>query len=160
MKIEKIDIQTSNKKYATDIAMLVDKPEFLQEIEKLRKKWRVTKFYEPSSFEVFLGVNVIAGKHKQRDKRLSEFNQDINNILKKFNRDRSYKKVIEYALFCGIVPEKIYRSCYFDIVPIGEQENMDTPESYQYVIVMSLRAELGEVKKAYEEFKEHVKDKI
>lgn len=153
MEIKKIDIQTKNKKHVTDIAMLVDKPEFLREIQRLREKWQITTLYSPSNFYGFLDLREV-------QERLSEFNKDIDQILKKFNRDKNYQRVIEYVLVTGVIAENIYQSCYFDVVTIGEKNNLSNPERYQYAIVLSPRTELKEVKQSYIEFKEYVKRKI
>lgn len=162
MEIKKIDIQTKNKKYATDLAMLLDKPEFLREIDRLRKKWKLTEFYEPTNFDGFMALNVQTKEAEPEDAqvRLVEFNNDINGLLKKFNRGRNFKSVIEYSLATGMVPEGIYRGCYFDVVTIGEPNNLDNPERYQYVIVMSARTEKQEVEQAYKEFDNFRKGKI
>jgi hypothetical protein len=161
----KIDIQTPDKKHATDIAMLVDKPEFLQEIEKLRQKWGIKELYKSSAFHSFLEFHIMTNKNtvsvdKEVKERLSDFNNDIDLILKRFNRGRNFKLVVEYALGTGTVPNGIYRSCYFDVVKIGELEDLNNPERYQYTIVLSPRTELKEVVNAYKEFKEHIKGKI
>jgi len=131
----KIDIQTPDKKHATDIAMLVDKPEFLQAIGKLRKKWGIKKLYKPSAFRVFLEFHIMTNcdtmaAEEEVKKRLSDFNKDIDLILKRFNRGRNFKLVVEYALGTGTVPNGIYRSCYFDVVKIGEPEDLNNPERY------------------------------
>jgi len=166
MKIDKIDVQTSNKKHATDIAMLVDKPEFLQELEKLRQKWQITKLYKlnTSPFQELLNIDSVVNNgvadNKQVQKRRDEFNQDIDKILKKFNRGKNFKLVVEYALTTGVIPEGVYRSCYFDVVKVGEPDSLENPERDQYVIILSPRTEQKEVKEAYKEFKEHIKGKI
>lgn len=164
MKI-KIDILTSNKKHATDIAMLVDKQEFLQEIDKLRQKWQMTQLYELKNFprELLNIDNIINSTSidsNEAQKRLAEFNIDIDKVLKKFNRGKNFKLVVEYALVTGTVPEGIYKSCYFDVVKVGEPDSLENPEMDQYVIVLSPRTEQKEVVESYKEFKEHIKGKI
>ena len=97
MKIDKIEIQTSNKKHATDIAMLVDKLEFLQEIAKLRKKWGILEFHSIriSPIREILNIDNIINKgltdYEEVQKRRQEVNKDINEILKKFNIIESAK---------------------------------------------------------------------
>lgn len=151
MKIQKIDIQTSNKKHATDITMLIDKPEFVQDLQKLREKWKIDKLYEPGNFYGFFATNV------ELKGRVSEFNNDINGLLKKFHRGRNFKQVVENAMVTGVIPDGIYQSCYFDVVTIGEPEDLNKPERYQYVIVMSPRTEQREVEQAYKDFEKHIK---
>ena len=93
MKIEKIDVKTSNKNHATDIAMLVDKSEFLREIQRLRQKWQITKL---SNTKGLLGGTSLLDtrnplyytdiKEEKSEEKLSEFNQDIENVLKMFQQ--------------------------------------------------------------------------
>lgn len=153
MKIDKIGVHTSNKKHATDISILVDKPEFIEEVKLLREKWNIQTLYQPINIDAFLASDYV-------QEHLTEFNADINLALKKFNRGKNFKLVIEYAVVTGNVPEGIYRGCYFDVVTIGEKNNLNNPEKYEYVIVLSPRTELKEVEQAYKEFREHIKGKI
>lgn len=142
MKIEKIDVQTSSKKLATDISMLVDNPEFLKEISILREKWNIASLF--SDCDKFSNFG------------MAEFNNDINEVLKKFRRDKGFKRVVEYALLTGTVPDNVYKRAYFDVVTIGEKEDVNHPERYQYAIILSPRAEKMEVVEAYYEFQEYI----
>lgn len=154
MKINKIDVLTSNKKHATDIALLVSKPEFLIELKRLREKWKPATQYMGKNYTLderaLLYYTELSDKEKEE--RLPEFNADINNVLKTFNREKNFRRVVIYALFTGVIPDFAYKSCYFDIVTINEKEDANKPEKYQYVIVMSPRAEKQEVLQAYKEF--------
>jgi len=151
MKIEKIDIQTSNKKHATDIAMLVDKPEFLREIQILREKWGITSLFRQADFFNFID-KYISGKNRSR-----EFYSDISTLLEKFNRGINFKRVVEYVLVTGVVPEGVYLSCYFDTIPIGETDIVANPKAKQYVIVISPRTEKQELLEVFYEFQEHIR---
>lgn len=163
MKIDRIGIQTPNKKYATDIAMLIDKPEFLYDIQRLRAEWDIINLLDPAAiYDGFLEKYLSTDNGKINDeteiqKRLSKFIKDIDGILKKFRRDRSFKRVVEYALATGVIPDRIYKRCYFDKVMIGEPEDLSKPEKYQYVIVMSPRTEKKEVEEAYDEFQDFIR---
>lgn len=167
MKIEKIEILTSNKKHATDIAMLVDKPEFIQELQRLREKWQIKELYKPKS--LFGGIALLDTRNplyyssiskEESIEKLPEFNADIDKMLKVFKRGKNFRLVIIYALISGEIPEGIYQSCYFDVITMNEPEDLSKPENYQYVIVMSPRTEKQEVLEAFEEFKRHRAGKI
>ena len=167
MKIEKIEILTSNKKHATDIAMLVDKYEFLQEIQKLRQKWKITKLYKRKGLVNNTGLfdeqNPLYFSdltEEEATKKLPEFHKDIDNLLKVFNRGKNFRQVVLYALISGQIPESIYQSCYFDVVTINENEDLNKPENYQYVIVMSPRTEQQEMIDAFEVFRKHREGKV
>lgn len=168
MKIDRIETQTLNKKHSTDIAMLVEKIEFLREIQRLRNKWHITELDKltslfPNSKKLLNIENIILKNISDPEKQqnsIQEFNNDIDMLLKKFNRDKNYKIVVEYALSTGIVPDGVYSSCYFDVVTINEPAGLNNPENYKYVIVLSPRTEQQEVIKVYKEFKKYIKEKI
>ena len=167
MKIDKIDVQTSNYKHKTDISLLVDKRAFLEDIQQLREKWQLK---EPQKSKVSYGmVHMVSDDSllsyskmdvNEAKKKLPEFKLDIDNLLKKFKRGKNFRLIVLFALFQSSIPEGIYESCYFDVVTLNEPEDMNKPENYQYVIVLSPRTELHEVKKAFAEFVEYRKRKI
>ena len=167
MKIKMIDVQTSNKKHATDIVMLVDRSEFLQEIQRLRQKWHFDELIKLGNLLGstilldFINPLVYSGISKdQIETNLPSFNKDIDNLLKKFHRGKNFRIVVLYALVAGVIPEDVYQSCYFDVISINDKEDISKPERYQYVIVLSPRTEKQEVTEAYKEFKNHIKGKI
>lgn len=164
MKIDKIDIQISNKKHATDVAMLVDKLEFLQEVNKLREKWKIKQLHKLSlPYEILNIDNVISKgvtRSEEAQKNQKRFYRDIENILRTFSRGKNFVPIVAYAVATGTVPEGIYKSCYFDLVTLNEQEDPAKQEKYQYVIVLSPRTEQQELIEAYKEFEEHIKAKI
>lgn len=166
MKIDRIDIQTSNKKHATDIAMLVDKLKFLQAVNRLREKWGISipvhlkSSFIPRTPDIEGVITKNAKDQKEAANLQREFNKDIDKILKDFNRGKNFKPVVECAIVAGYVPEGVYRSCYFDVITTKEPENMELPERYEYIIVLSPRTEKKEIEQAYKEFKTYIKNKI
>lgn len=167
MKIEKIDVKTSNKNHAIDIATLVDKSEFLREIQRLRQKWQITKL---SNAKGLLGGTSLLDprnllyytdiKEEQPREKHSEFNQDIENVLKMFHRGKNFKLVVIYALIVGLIPEGIYQSCYFEVATLNEKADPSKPENYQYVIVVSPRTEKKEVVDTFIALQEFIQEKI
>jgi hypothetical protein len=116
MNIEKIEIQTLNKKHATDIAMLVDKPEFLIELNKLRDKWLITKLHKSKGLfgksSLLDTQNPLIYTEMDKEKineKLPEFNKDIEDILIMFNRGKNFRLVVIYALLTGAIPIGIYQ---------------------------------------------------
>ena len=167
MKIDRIKIQVEDPKQATDIGLLVEQEEFLEEIGRLREKWKITElkklFISPPVQELLNIDNIILKEitdRKEQEKMRDKFSSDIDKVLKRFNKGKNYKIVIEYALITGFIPEGIYQSCYFDTVTINEAEDLSKPEKYRYVIVLSSRAEQEDVLEAFREFREHIKNKI
>jgi len=167
MKIKKIDIQTTNKSHALEIAMLVDRQDFLLEIESLREKWHVSRLTQLTllpEIQQLLNIQEIispnAKNHEEQEEKLNEFNLDVEKILKKFGRGKNFKVVVIYSALVGIVPANIFSSCYFDVATVNEAEDKSKPEKYQYIIVLSPRTEQKELKEAFSEFQNHIKNKI
>ncbi len=167
MKIDRIDVQALSKSHRTDIAMLVDKTDFLQELQTLREKWHINKLYnrkglfgEPFILDTQNSLFYTDTPEAEAEERLPEFNKDIDLLLNKFKRGKNFRLVIIYALITGIVPEGIYQTSYFDLVTINEPEDENKPENYQYVLVVTPRTEQKDVVKAFREFKQHAKSKI
>lgn len=165
MEITKIEIETKNKKHRTDIAMLVDKISFLKDIKVIRKKWQINRLYKPSEINVFLDWLIAGDKNRNSDykkakKRLKKFNQDIIIIRNKYNRTKNFDVVIKYAIACNLIPNNVYRSCFFDKILLSSDENSNKAKNYQYVIILSPRTEKNEVKEVFDEFQEHIRSKI
>lgn len=165
MKITKIEIETKNKKHRTDIAMLVDKIDFLRDVQALREKWDINIIYKPSQFDKFLNWDIAGDKdrisdYKRAEKRLVEFSQDVVNLRNKYNRTKNFDIVIKYAIGCNCIPEGVYRSCYLDTVLVSQKDNPDNTKNYQFAIVLSPRTEKQEVEEVFAEFQEFIKSKI
>lgn len=165
MEITKIEIETKNKKHRTDIAMLVDKIDFLRDTQVLREKWNINIIYKPSQFDKFLNWDIAGDKdkisdYKEAEKRLAGFNQDIVALRNKYNRTKNFDIVIQYAIGCNCIPEGVYRSCYLDTVLVSQKDNPDNTKNYQFAIVLSPRTEKQEVEEVFAEFQEFIKSKI
>lgn len=167
MKIKMIEIQATNKSHALEVAMLVDKKEFLQEINRLREKWKISKLTQViNSLGVQFDLNVRSlitnsnESESQESKKLDDFYNDIDGVLRKFRRGKNFKMVVIYALFAGVIPDNLFSSCYFEVATLNEVKDKTHPENDQFVIVLSPRTELKEVKQVFNEFKEHIKNKI
>jgi len=121
MKIKKIVIQSKNKKHITDIAMLVDRLDFLLDIKQIREKWKIDKLYYFYQMDEFINFHIADNKGKISDpketqKRLEKFNQEIITLRNKYRRTKNFDIVIKYAIGFGAIPDGIYDSCYWDKV--------------------------------------------
>lgn len=91
--------------------MLVDQPEFLKEVERLRIKWKIAETVPYSSFTERWMIP-LAGESKDE-----EFLSDVGALRNLFRRPDTFDKVISYAIVCGVIPEGIYRTTYWEIDP-------------------------------------------
>lgn len=152
MNIEMIDIQISNKYYMTEIALLVDKPDFLQDLARLREKWGICDTNKYSHFTTFTSA--------LENIQTKEFETDMMKLIKKYKRGKNYLLVVKSALVTGSVPDYVYKNCYFDVATLNEINDMNHPENFQYIIVLSPSTEFKELKQPFKEFKKHIKEKI
>lgn len=165
MKITKIEIDTTNKKHRTDIAILVDKIEFLRDIQELRNKWNIKTIYDPTQFDKFLNWDIAGDKDrisnpKVTKKRLDQFNNDIIALRNKYNRTKNFDIVIKCSVGFNRIPEWVYKSCYWDKILISPTDNPEDTKNYQYAIIVTPRTEKKEVEEAYNELQEHIRNKI
>lgn len=165
MEIEKIEIVSENKKDITDIGMLVDQKSFLIDVQKLRKKWNITSLYKPQQLDKFLNWHIAGDMDtiitkSQAMQRLEMFNNDITELRNKYNRTKNFDLVITYAAGFGVVPDYVYKSCYWDKIILSPKDGVDDPKNYQYVIVLTPRTEKKELDKVYKEFQQYISNKI
>lgn len=181
MDIIKIKILTENKKIKTDIALLVDKIDFLRNLHRLREKWNITKLFNPNVgldnlyYHIATKGDTLTNVNEE-EKRISEFRNDIKELRKKNQRTSNFDVVIVYSLGYGVVPKHVFRSCYWDkiLLPfknshnanfytnslLPEESDQGVPEEYQYVIVVDPRAEKKEIVRVCDSLLLHLKNKI
>lgn len=165
MDIEKIEIETTNKKYITDISILVDRIDFLRDVQDLRSEWNITELYSPERIDSFLNWHIAENKNTIDDpnevkRRLKKFNQDIIALRNKYNRTKNFDLIITYTVGCGVIPKYIYRSCYWDRILMSSDDNPNDVKNYQYVIVLSPRTEKRELEGVFNDYQKHIKSKI
>lgn len=151
MEIEKIEIKTKNTKHHTDVALLVDKPGFLNWVERLRKKWKIEKPYK-SSYIKFL--THLCGEQKDSNRELL-FRKDIEKVRKVFSRTPNFDEVIFYAVAFNEVPEGAYRTCY--LKTIVNPTDPDDFESYEYAITVTPHTTPKELTEELKRFKKEIK---
>lgn len=155
-----VHIDGVSPKYLTDIALLVDRDDFLADIKKLRKKWKIDRLIEfKYADDLFLTgwINNHLGSifnSQETEKLQKELKSDIASLRVKYGRTPNYDQVILWVLFTSTVPDGVYRSCYF--TTISEPETEDSAR-HRFAILLDGRTELSELKKAFEDFKHHLK---
>ena len=143
-----VKINIRNVKHHTNVALLVDKPEFLKYIAYLREKWNITKLFEPDQYQNFYAY--IWGENKD-ESRWDEFLKDIEKARRLFNRTPNFDKVIIYAVGFNEIPEHAYKSCYLKIIDKSAMSG-----DVEYVIVVTPYTTETEVKKELAEFKKNI----
>lgn len=154
MNMDRIKVEITEDRAFGDIVFLVDRPEFLESLHRLRDKWGIKK---P------LPVSKLKGwKQSLFDrsmKNMTDFEVDIRDLRIRFNKPETFDNAIVYALVCAAIPNKAYKSTYSDIEPQVSPARLDdrttrvaiyvTPQSREEDVLNVFK----DVKKNY--FKNH-----
>ena len=148
----KIEIKTQNKRHYYDIALLVDKPNFIKWILDLRKKWKIDKLFSPENYNDFYShIWKVSGKS------WSSFRKDIENVRANFGRLPNFDDVIMYAIVSAEIPEGVYKSCYLEqIVEPGDPEQEDESK-YKYAIIVTPNTTLDDLAEVLKKYKSKIK---
>lgn len=144
-----IKISIKNVKHHTNVALLVDKPQFIKAVKELREKWNITKLFKPDQYQDF--YSHIWGKNTD-ESRWDEFLHDIQKVRRHFNRTSNFDKVIIYAVGFTEIPDKAYRSTYCKVI-----ENPANPDDIEYAIIVTPYTTTTEVRAEFNEFKKMIK---
>jgi hypothetical protein len=139
----------------TDVALLVDNPFFLQEVQRLREKYSKYLTYpddKENEAMAYFESNLV----KARVKRA--FSDDLEELRKLFKRSIHFKDVIKYAVVLGVV----YHDCYHRAFLEEEQlyqgnPDQEDPET-KYSIVIHANTELNDIEPVFNEFKSRIKE--
>lgn len=149
MKIEMIDIQEDNDSLATTIALLVDRQDFLQDIQQLRNQLEINTLLNSAQSSELLHFAEKVG-HKEPEMFLENMNQEVANLRRKYGRTINHDPMIKWALFTNTVPKGLFRHAYYELV------QLDKNDDPQYVLVLDPRATDDEVKQASNELREYL----
>ena len=146
----KIEIKTENKRHHYDISLLVDKPDFIDYVLDLRKKWKIDSLFRPENYmEFYSHIWKVSGKD------WSSFLKDIEKIRMAFERLPNFDEVIIYAIAFTEIPDGIYKSCYLETIP--EPSDPENEIKYKYAIIVTPNTMITDISKVLSEFKKKIK---
>jgi len=146
IKIEPIKIEIDNPRRLCDIAYLMDRDDFLQEVVRLRKKWQIEKLITPKKeldWESFLVKN----------RQIDEFWQDIDSLRNRFKLTSNYNKALIFAIVCGVVNEDTYHTSFWASI----DNDMDVGAPTMFVIYFTADTTEKELLKTFNEYKTQIK---
>ncbi len=146
MKIKKIEISINNKRHYADVAILVDKPDFIDGINKLRTKWKIEESFKPEQYHDFL-VHI----RKQEKKGGGEFEEDVKKVRLAYNRSPNFEDVITHAIAFGEVFEGSYNPCYYE--QIVDPVDPNDERKYKYAIIITPNTVLEDIAPVLNEIK-------
>lgn len=126
--MEPIKIDIKDGRLYCDVALLVDYPEFIKDLQKLRDKWEIKELIPLNKFTNWLDelqkrptqkrqITSVEGRD-QYDEEIArqrphiDLECDIRDLRIKHKRTDNFDKAIMYALVCGAVPNKVYKTAY------------------------------------------------
>ncbi len=151
MKIEMIEIKITTKRHYADVALLVDKPGFIEWVIELRKKWKITSDLFNADYQTFYAHIWKQGQSKAWE----DFNKDIEKIRISYQRLPNFDKVIFYAIACNEIPAGIYSTCYLETIP--DPSDPDDESLYKYAIIVTPNTTIPDVKKVLADFRRKMK---
>lgn len=151
MKIDRIEIKIKSKRHFADVALLVDKPNFIEWVIELRKKWKITPELFNADYHTFYSHIWSQGNSKAWE----NFNKDIERIRSTYQRLPNFDKVIFYAIACNEVTDGIYSTCYLDT--IADPNNPNDETLYKYAIIVTPNTTVPDVRKVLADFRKKMK---
>lgn len=161
----KIDESFDNWRYGL-IASLVDRDDFLQDIEQKRTRYlHTTKPFDRAEVEKYLEVenSKIYGDKTYRQGTITinghRFAQNkyefvARQLLKKYSRSYNFKQVISFALSCGEVLEKDLKkpSPFLRVASLEQQEVQITLNQHQAAIIFDPETNPKDIKEEINNF--------
>lgn len=155
IKIRPIDIKIKDNWRYGEIAFLVDRDDFLEDIIEARKRLGLSTFIPHKEI---LEVEWTSLSLSQADK-LSPI---VEKLRKKYKKTHHFYLVIEAAILCGVVADGDFMRTYCTIIFPGDDDFfftsephlaiIFTPETKLKEIIASFKKEAAGGKKSYKEF--------
>jgi hypothetical protein len=151
----KFEIETVNDNHFKNIATLVDKPDYIKAVNKLRAKWKIIDRFKSKNYKGFYVF--ICGENGD-EKLWSEFLNEVANLRSMFNKSPNFDKVIIYSIAFDKIPSHAYKSCYIKAEPLSPSgENGD---DHQFSIVFSPETTRDEISEEFAKFKNGLSGKL
>jgi hypothetical protein len=151
-----IDIKARDSGIFTDIALLVDRLDFISEIEQTRSKYGELNYAYPLSKTDAETVSNNFEYKMFKDKQLKErFDSDVERIRKLFKRPPHFREIIAASIMYGRVIN--YSKAYMEKQEITPTEDPDDIPDIKYCIVIHSGTRLQDIEKVFNKFKEEVR---
>lgn len=179
----KIDIKTDNDVYYQELALLLDKPAFINLLPDLRRTYFVSNLFSIDDFDEELDTHLHDTHYQEVIKlnltKYSKINEleeqfpdlfefiggkndmpemldaECNLICFEFNRPTYFVEAIEQAIFCGAVDDKHFKPTEANVVNFGEMGAWETFE--RVAIFVSPTSTYEEVKEEFRKAKDLMK---
>lgn len=170
----KIDIKCTNDIAYMDVALLVDKREFLRLLPEYRKKHGITelvpymKFYDWISKKMDEDGQIIkadvsnANDLTELNLPFMTFEEDAKALCQQFKKPGYFVSIIEFAIVCGVVHDISYQNTRIEVVPTDLPPPPEETELPEVRIVITPMTTLKDIQEVFEKsvpdiFESHMK---
>jgi hypothetical protein len=179
----KIDIKTDNDVYYQELALLLDKPAFIDLLPDLRRTYFVPNLFSIDDFDEELDTHLHDTHYQEAIKlnltkysKIDELEEQFPDLFEfisvkndmpemldaecdlicfEFNRPTYFVEAIEQAIFCGAVDDKHFKPTEAKVVNFGEMGAWETFE--RVAIFVSPTSTYDEVKEEFRKAKNLMK---
>ena len=149
MKIRPIKIKIDDIRHFTDVALVVDQEEFLDEVKHIKS---VFKIHQPLSQEEYYSfIRSLSLSKKDR----KHFDKVIEQARKKLSLPITFLEIIKKAAFCGIVESDDYSPAFLEYKESYFDDKDEIPD-LTFSIVISPRVRDEDVLKALQQYRDQL----
>lgn len=131
MNIKRIEINIKDDWRYGLVASLIDRADFLQDIEAIRKKHKIKKLFsreeiENETLKQFDETTNYFRKHGSIHpllKVVHEYDNDIIKLQRKYKKSNNFQEVIRFSLICGEVIERDFENVYTIVVGVPKDKD-------------------------------------
>lgn len=142
-----IKINIDDERLFCDIAPVVDRDDFLEEIERIRATLKINTPLNKTQYLEF-----IAGIYETPVE--GQLKSEIEESRKRLHLPIVFRQLIKKAALCGVVEKDDYKTAYLDHI-IDDHTNQGGDVADTYVIVLSPTAEDRDVLNALRQYRKN-----
>ncbi len=168
----KIDIKCTNDIAYMDVALLVDKPEFLRLLPEYRKKHGINSLMSESEFmkwtiklldeDIQTLEDTKDFEWRSTNRPFWKFEEDSVELCKRFKKPGYFTQIIQFALACGVVGDFSYQHTKIEVEPTDPPKPPEYTDLPEVKIVITPMTTLKDVQEVFEKnvpdiFESHMK---
>lgn len=145
MEFEPIKIKVKNIRQFTEIAYIIDRPSFINEAKKIRKKYKIIKPMKNNDSQQWWLENI-------PKENISLLFKEITELRMFFGYDSNYGDIFEKAVLGGDIEDNDYQATIlFNFAKIPSFIKYD--KSLLFGIILTLQTDKKDVIKAFNQYK-------
>lgn len=149
MKIESIEIKIDDDRLFTDVALVADQDEFLDEVRRIRIVFKIHRPFSQERYYSFIRSLSLSKKDKKH------FDEVIEQTRKKLLLPTTFLEVIKKAAFCGVIVDDDYSPAFLECKESYFDDKDEMPD-LTFSIVISPRVRDEDVLKALQQYRDQL----